>query len=136
MRAYPNISVVLFPQKKKDGTSPIKIRITQNRKSRYINIGFSVLKNHWDIKKERVKSNNPNYKKINQIITLELNKLFKNHITSINNQLQPVVSTDLMKTLGEIMRERRDYERQINRVSTEKKINSALRHLEKSKISI
>lgn len=135
MRAYPNISVVLFPQKKKDGTSPIKIRITQNRKSRYINIGFSVLKSQWDIKKERVKSNNPNYKNINQIITLELNKLFKNHITSINNQLQPVVSTELMKPLGEIMRERRDYERQINRVSTEKKINSALRHLEKSKIS-
>ena len=34
--------------KKKDGTFPIKINITSNRKTVFINTGFSSLEEHWE----------------------------------------------------------------------------------------
>jgi hypothetical protein len=63
-----NIQVVLFPQKKKDGTKPIKIRTTIKRKVQYLNLGISVLETQWDSRKNLVKSNHPEYKLYNSQI--------------------------------------------------------------------
>jgi hypothetical protein len=64
-----NIQVILFPQLKRDGTKPIKIRTIIRRKVQYINLGISVTDNQWDNRKQRVKSNHPDYK--NTILSLK-----------------------------------------------------------------
>lgn len=42
-------------KKKKDGTTPIYMRLTKNGKSRYISVGISVKENQWDAKEKVVK---------------------------------------------------------------------------------
>lgn len=45
----PKIAIVFYTYKKySDGTHPIMIRITANRKSRYIATGYSVMPENWD----------------------------------------------------------------------------------------
>ena len=45
----PKIAIVLYKYKKyTNGTHPIMIRITANRKSSYIATGYSVFKKNWD----------------------------------------------------------------------------------------
>ena len=44
------IKAVLYPKIYSNGTQPIFIRITQNRKSRYISVGYSIPKEAWNIK--------------------------------------------------------------------------------------
>lgn len=57
-------------KKYKDGTSPICLRLTFERKNTYIQIA-SVLPNQWDEKKGLVKTNHPNHKGINKQIKLK-----------------------------------------------------------------
>jgi integrase len=65
------IKVVLYPRKDKDGLYPVKIRITENRKSHYINLKFSIEKKFW-LKTDRVSVSHPNHKELNFLINKEL----------------------------------------------------------------
>ena len=50
----PKIAIVHFTYKKySDGTSPVMIRITANRKSRYMTTGYSVKTENWDEENNR-----------------------------------------------------------------------------------
>jgi len=128
-----HIRVVLFSQQKKDGSHPVKIRITEKRKSTYINLGFSLFphKKDWDEIKQKVKSSNPNYKLYNKIIEGELDKL-------INIPIEEILATPknsrLNISIGDILKERIEFERSSNHISTEKKINTALQHLKGGKL--
>jgi len=44
---------------KKDGTVPVWLRITANRKSRFQSTGVAVLPKHWDADKQRIKKSHP-----------------------------------------------------------------------------
>lgn len=46
-------------KKKKDGTVPIWIRITANRKSRYISTGIYIEPKHWNEKKHKIRASHP-----------------------------------------------------------------------------
>ena len=46
-------------KKKKDGTVPIWIRITANRKSRYISTGIYLEPKHWNDKKHKIRASHP-----------------------------------------------------------------------------
>jgi integrase/recombinase XerD len=126
-----NIQVVLFPQIKTDGTKPIKVRTIINRKVQYINLGISVGDNHWDNRKQRVKSNHPEYKKYNTLIEKHWKKLYVVEPEEIVTK-QSKSESLLFVTLGQIMKKRIVFERSRNRISIEKKLTTSLRHLTKS----
>lgn len=46
-------------KKKKDGTAPVWIRITANRKSRYISTGVYIEPKYWNNKKQQVRASHP-----------------------------------------------------------------------------
>lgn len=63
-----SVKVVLYPRAKKDGTYPLALRITKNRKSSYIFLEYSVRKEDWIIDEQRVKSSHPNSKRLNNFL--------------------------------------------------------------------
>ena len=72
------IDVILLKERPlSDGTSPIVVRLTQNRKRKYIRIGISLDQKHWDDTKNRPKLSCPNKEYIDNIITETLAKYQK-----------------------------------------------------------
>ncbi|WP_412476640.1 tyrosine-type recombinase/integrase [Flavobacterium sp. TBRC 19031] len=63
-----SIKVVLYPRAKKDGTFPLALRITKDRKSSYIFMDYSVKKEDWIEDEQRVKTSHPNSKRLNNYI--------------------------------------------------------------------
>jgi integrase/recombinase XerD len=63
-----SIKVVLYPRAKKDGTFPLALRITKDRKSSYIFMDYSVKKEDWIEDEQRVKNSHPNSKRLNNFI--------------------------------------------------------------------
>ncbi len=61
--------------KKKDGTSPLVMRIIRNRKSQYVHIGVYILEKDWDEKETRVRKSHPNASRINSLILRKLGEL-------------------------------------------------------------
>ncbi|MDI1254594.1 MAG: site-specific integrase [Flavobacterium sp.] len=62
------IKAVILPRAKKDGTYPLALRITKDRKSSYIFMEYSVKKEDWIADEQRVKSSHPNSKRLNNFI--------------------------------------------------------------------
>ena len=75
-------NIELDNYKKKDGTANIQIRITQNRKSRRITIGVSILPDHWNPEKQEVRKGDPNYRQINSLIKSKLLELERTYLES------------------------------------------------------
>jgi len=61
-------------KKKKDGTAPLALRITHNRKSRYIYLGQYIKEKYWDGDNQRVKKSHPNSKRLNNLILKKLSE--------------------------------------------------------------
>lgn len=60
-------SLYLMKRKKKaDGTIPIYLRITQQRKSRYLSTKIYINEDHWNPKANKVRKNHPRHKALNQ----------------------------------------------------------------------
>ncbi len=55
-----------------DNTHSLKIRITKNRKSRYINLGIRIRKEDWNSKKRQVRSTHPDADRLNDLILTKL----------------------------------------------------------------
>lgn len=67
------ISIVPILRKdkvRKDNTAPVHIRVTQNRKSRFVGTGIAISSDSWDIEKQRVKPNTPD----SQELQLQIDK--------------------------------------------------------------
>lgn len=70
-----SLKVLLRTNKqKKDGTSPLVLRITHNRKSRYIYLGQYLEEKYWDFDNQRVKKSHPNSKRLNNLILKKLSE--------------------------------------------------------------
>ena len=64
----PSLSIVLYTGKGnqlENGKYPIKLRITHNRKPKYIGLGVAALPTQWDTSKERCNSKFPDYQMAN-----------------------------------------------------------------------
>ena len=83
MSSKKTIKVVLYPRKDKDNLHPIKIRITENRKSQFLNLKFSVLEKHWLKSTNRISQSHPNHTEYNYIIENTLKDLDIHTETSI-----------------------------------------------------
>ncbi len=63
------IKVVLLEYKtKQNGEAPLMLRITKDRKAKFINLGFSIKPENWDNKKSCVKKLHPNSVRFNALI--------------------------------------------------------------------
>lgn len=90
-----SVKVVLYPRAKKDGTFPLALRITKNRKSSYIFLEYSLKKEEWIADEQRVKSSHPNSKRLNNFL---LNKKAEASDTSLEVEtLKKDVSTKSIK---------------------------------------
>lgn len=67
-----NVKIVLRSEVKLDGTSPLAIRITKDRKSSYIYLEYSIKKSDWDKVNQRVKKSHPNSARLNNFLTTKM----------------------------------------------------------------
>lgn len=63
-----NVKIILRKEVKKDGTSPLAIRITKDRKSSYVYLEYSVKESDWDAVEQRVKKSHPNSTRLNNYL--------------------------------------------------------------------
>lgn len=115
------IKVVLYPRKDKNGLYPVKIRITENRKSIYRNLNFSLDKKYW-LKTDRVSISHPEHKKYNYTIEEEL------------KSFQELVSTDNNKDVFGLLNVLKDLEKKIDsfpktKYHSKKKLKTIYLHL-------
>ncbi|MEP1305115.1 MAG: site-specific integrase [Balneola sp.] len=70
-----SLKVLLRKNKQKsDQTCPLALRITHNRKTRYIFLGQYVLEKHWNEDTQRVKKSHPNSARLNNLILKKLSE--------------------------------------------------------------
>ncbi|WP_298115557.1 site-specific integrase [Flavobacterium sp.] len=62
------VKVVLRKKVNKDGTYPLALRITKDRKTSFIHLGYHLHENEWIDDEQRVKSSHPNSKRLNNFI--------------------------------------------------------------------
>lgn len=67
-----SIKVVLRKKQNKDGSFPLALRITKDRKTSFIHLGYSVLEKDWDAKAQRVRKSHPNSARLNNFIIKKL----------------------------------------------------------------
>lgn len=72
MSSKKTIKVILYPRKDKNNLYPVKIRITENRKSQFVNLKFSVSEKYWLKSTNRVSMSHPNHLEYNFIIEKSL----------------------------------------------------------------
>lgn len=73
------VDVVCYKSKPlKDGTFPLMLRVTKDRKRKYVSLGLSLHSRFWDFDKNKPKRNGPNKEQIERLIaakTTEYNNL-------------------------------------------------------------
>jgi integrase len=68
-----SIKIILWKHdKKKDGTFPLALRITQNRKTRYVFTGKYIFEKDWDASASKVKKSYPNSTRLNTFLLTKL----------------------------------------------------------------
>lgn len=63
-----SVKIVLRKKKNKDNTYPIALRITKDRKTSFIHLGYSVKESEWDAKEQKVKKSHPNSARLNNFL--------------------------------------------------------------------
>lgn len=66
------VKVVLRQKPNSDGTLPLCLRITKDRKSVYVYLGYAIKESDWDKEAMRVKKSNPNSTRLNNFILKKL----------------------------------------------------------------
>lgn len=63
-----SVKIVLRKKQNKDGTYPLALRITKDRKSSYVYLGHSIHESYWDAKNSKVKKSHPNAVRLNNYL--------------------------------------------------------------------
>ena len=80
-----SVKIILWKHdKKKDGSCPLALRITKNRKPRYIFTGEYIFEKDWDAKSSKVKKSHPNSTRLNNLL---LKKLSEAHATLLETEI-------------------------------------------------
>lgn len=66
------IKVVLRKKRNKDGTYPLALRITKDRKTSYIHLGYNAREEDWNAEAQRVRKSHPNATRLNNLIMKKL----------------------------------------------------------------
>jgi integrase/recombinase XerD len=117
-----SVKPILWSRPTSDGQYQIKIRITENRKPTYINVGIKVKKGDWNENKDRVKTSHPNSEYFNNLIETFLSRYFG------GEQLIKKDSIQGKGTLGLLFEMRiKDFESQ-SRMSAVRRYHTLLEH--------
>ena len=73
--ATATVSIVLRKRPNKDGTRPLIIQITKNRKTSTVHTGQSIMESDWDEEARKVKKSHPNSVRLNNYLRKELSKV-------------------------------------------------------------
>lgn len=91
-----SIKILLYKSNpKSDGTFPIVLRVIQNRKPLYYQVGYSVKPTDWDAKEAKVKKSYPNSARLNHLILTKKTEVSEIMITA--EQEDRTVSNKLLK---------------------------------------
>jgi integrase len=117
------ISAILWHKPNKNGLYPIKIKLYENRKNKYISIGLAVQRIQWSTTNNKVLNNHPRADNYNGIIRRHLESY---NITEVNVQEEDEEETG---TIGDLFNERiRDFQSK-NRISAVKRYTTIIKHL-------
>ncbi len=130
------VKIVLKKDKKLDGTYPLVIRITKDRKSSFVYLNHSINDRDWDSINERVKKSHPNSTKLNNFLftkkaealneTIDL-EADKKHVTAKVVRKKLVPKSDAMVfAQADLYIQRLEDSRKYNRFSADK---SRVKHL-------
>lgn len=109
-----SVKIILWKHdKKKDGTLPLALRITQNRKTRYIFTGKYIYEKDWDSKANKVKKSHSNSIRLNNFLSkkqTEANKTILNleesdNLTSSKQVKQEITNPISNKSFNEVSQE-------------------------------
>ena len=94
------IGVVCYKWKAlKNNEIPLQLRITKDRKKKYISLGITVKPEHWDFDKNEPKRNCPNKEEIQRII-LERKREFQEQILEYKISNKDFTSTSLLEKVS------------------------------------
>jgi len=108
-----SIKVLLRNKPNKEGLFPLVIRITKDRKSTYLYIGYYLNKKYWDAKNRTVRKSYPNSTRLNNLIASKLaeaNKTLLNleaedKVVSSKNVKKEITNPLSKKSFNEISRD-------------------------------
>lgn len=90
-----DVKLVLRQKPDKEGKLPLALRITKDRKTSFVHLGYNLSPDEWDATKQRVKKSHPNSTRLNNFI---LKKLSEAHDQSLELKAQKkYVSSQLVK---------------------------------------
>lgn len=122
--------IVLRQKKKKDGTYPVALRITKDRKASFIHLGFSLHAHQWDEDAQAVKKSHPNSTRLNQLIRKKIAETTDTALEAVNTQTTTSAKTIKQKILplagssvfaqADLYISRLEAERKYNRHSADK----------------
>jgi integrase/recombinase XerD len=67
-----SVKIVLRKKENKDGTYPLAVRITKDRKSSYVHTGHHIVESFWDSVNRKVKKSHPNSVRLNNLLSKKL----------------------------------------------------------------
>lgn len=98
-----SIKLVLRKKLKNDGTMPICLRITKDRKTSFIHLGYYIKETEWDDKTSRIKKSHPNSSRLNNLLLKKLAEANDNAIeleTKIKNTSAKAVKEKVKPKTG------------------------------------
>jgi integrase len=118
-----SVKPILWSRPTSDGLHQIKIRITENRKSKYVDIGVKIHQSDWNENKNRVKTNHPDSVEINQLIDTFLSRYYSKEEVY---KKETISGNGTLRLLFEMRI--RDFESQ-SRMAAVRRCNTLLGHL-------
>lgn len=94
------VEVVCYKYKPlKNGELPLKIRVTKDRKVRYISLGVSTKLEHWDFKKNQPKPDCPNREQLEKLIATKISEV-KAEIVELKSEGRDYTATSLLQKVS------------------------------------
>ena len=94
------VEVVCYKYKPlRNGELPLKIRVTKDRKARYISLGVSTKPEHWDFKKNQPKADCPNREYIEKLIANRISEI-KAEIVELKAEDKEFTATTLVQSIS------------------------------------
>jgi integrase/recombinase XerD len=95
-----SLKIVLPKEKKADGLHPLAIRITKDRKSSFIYLGYRIAESDWDKAVQRIRKSHPNSVRLNNFLLKKLSEANdsaleietkKSHVSAkaVRNKIKP-----------------------------------------------
>lgn len=93
------VEVVCYKYKPlRNGELPLKIRVTKDRKVRYVSLGVSTKPQHWDFKKNQPKADCPNREYIEKLIANRISEI-KATIVELKAEERDFTATSLLQKI-------------------------------------